>query len=132
MAGAMASASAPRLTLGAVATGDAVDGSGVLDDDATVDRLLQHLPEAQRNRAELVSLVRAPQFRQALGQLTSALLTPDNYASILANFGLSPADAPFSNDPVASFLGAILNSAATTTTPPEAKDDGDTPMEDAK
>lgn len=132
MAGAMAGAGAPRLTLGAVASGDALDASGVLDDAATVERLLAHLPESQRNAEELRTLIRAPQFRQALGQLTSALLTPDNYASILANFGISAEDAPFSADPVASFLGAILKSSGPAEPADAEAKDGDVDMADAK
>ena len=35
-----------RVSLGDVATGDAVDASGVLNDQTVVERLLQHLPES--------------------------------------------------------------------------------------
>ena len=106
-----------------VATGDAVDASGVLNDQSVVERLLQHLPESQRNVDELKTLIRAPQFRQALSQLTSALLTPENYASILANFGLEA--APLSGgDPVQSFLDAITKAV-------EKDGDGDAKMDDA-
>ena len=89
-----------------------------------VARLLEHLPESQRSKAELASLMRAPQFRQALGQLTQALLTPENYNSVCANFGIDPAKAPLSGDPIECFLGAILNSV-------DEDKDGDATMEDA-
>jgi len=114
-----------RVGLGDVATGDAVDASGVLQDQTVVDRLLQHLPESQRNVGELATLVRAPQFRQALSQLTSALLTPDNYASILANFGLEAQQV--SSDPVQGFLDAILAAVAKE----KGDGDGDAKMDDA-
>ena len=111
-----------RVSLGDVATGDAVDASGVLNDSSVVQRLLEHLPESQRNVDELKTLIRAPQFRQALSQLTSALLTPENYASILANFGLEA--APLTGDPVQSFLDAITKAV-------EKDGDGDAKMDDA-
>ena len=121
LAAAMSSSS-QRVGLGDVATGDAVDASGVLNDQTVVDRLLQHLPESQRNVDELKTLISAPQFRQALSQLTSALLTPENYASILANFGLEA--APLTGDPVQSFLDAITKAV-------EKDGDGDAKMDDA-
>ena len=99
-----------------------VDASGVLNDQSVVDRLLTHLPESQRNVDELKTLIRAPQFRQALSQLTSALLTPENYASILANFALEA--APLTGDPVQSFLHAITKAV-------EKDGDGDAKMDDA-
>merc|ERR1719473_401921 len=71
---------------------DEVLRSGVLDDPAVQARLLPLLPEEQRNPDELRSLVRSPQFQQALGSLSSALHTPDNFNSVFANFGLDPAD----------------------------------------
>ena len=117
------SSSSQRVGLGDVATGDAVDASGVLNDSSVVERLLQHLPESQRNVDELKTLIRAPQFRQALSQLTSALLTPENYASILANFGLEA--APLTGDPVQSFLDAITKAVE------KSDGDGDAKMDDA-
>ena len=48
-----------RVSLGDVATGDAVDASGVLNDQTVVERLLEHLPESQRNVDELKTLIRA-------------------------------------------------------------------------
>ena len=104
--------------------GDAVDASGVLNDQTVVERLLQHLPESQRNVDELKTLIRAPQFRQALSQLTSALLTPENYASILANFGLEAAPLT-GGDPVQSFLDAITKAVE------KSDGDGDAKMDDA-
>ncbi|KAJ1455114.1 hypothetical protein M885DRAFT_223198 [Pelagophyceae sp. CCMP2097] len=76
------------LSLTDVANGDDVTAAAIFDDDDTVARLLEHLPEDQRTRSELHGIIRAPQFRQALGQLTRALQTPENYESIVANFGL--------------------------------------------
>ena len=108
----------PSLALGDVASPDAVADAGLFDDDAAVDRLLPHLPESQRTRAELQTILRAPQFRQALDQLTRALRSPENYESIMANFGLGSAAAN-SNDPVERFLAAIVSQAA------DAKKDGD-------
>jgi len=122
LAAAMSS-SQQRVGLGDVATGDAVDASGVLNDSSVTERLLQHLPESQRNVDELKTLIRAPQFRQALSQLTSALLTPENYASILANFGLEA--APLTGDPVQSFLDAITKAVE------KSDGDGDAKMDDA-
>ena len=64
----------------------------MLDDPAVQARLLPLLPEEQRTAGELRSLVRSPQFQQALGSLSSALHNPDNFNSVFANFGLDPAD----------------------------------------
>ena len=147
MAGALAAAGGggERLTLQGVATGDALEASGLLDDAAAVDRLVAHLPEGQRSKAELTTLLRSPQFKQALASLTSALYTPDNYASILANFGIDP--SPLSgDDPVVGFLAAVLKSSgpsepdgdaapapapAPAAAPKEDDKDGDVAMGDA-
>ena len=55
-----------------------------------------------------------------------------NYASILANFGIAAEDAPFSADPVASFLGAILKSSGPAEPADAEAKDGDVDMADAK
>eukprot|EP00635_Sarcinochrysidales_sp_CCMP3193_P011915 CAMPEP_0118896162 /NCGR_PEP_ID=MMETSP1166-20130328/4165_1 /TAXON_ID=1104430 /ORGANISM="Chrysoreinhardia sp, Strain CCMP3193" /LENGTH=357 /DNA_ID=CAMNT_0006835215 /DNA_START=99 /DNA_END=1172 /DNA_ORIENTATION=+ len=106
-----ASASAP-LRLAEVASADDIEQSGILDDEAVVERLVRHLPESTRTREELAYLLRAPQFRQALTQLQNALASPENFASVLANFQLPATDGPaFAVDPVRAFLDAVLRAA---------------------
>ncbi|KAJ8598779.1 hypothetical protein CTAYLR_010556 [Chrysophaeum taylorii] len=125
---AMTGALPPPLSLADVLAPEAIDASGILEDEAAVARLLDHLPEPQRSRDELRAVARRPQFRQALAQLASALRTPDNFASIFANFGIEPSTTP-TPDPVRAFLDAIMH-----TNQPDAAerdDDGDDKMGDA-
>lgn len=117
MAGALTAISTP-LSLTDILTPANIQASAILDDDAIVSRLVEHLPESQRSQAELVELARRPQFRQAIHQLAQALRAPDNVASIFANFGLQPQTDP---DPIRAFLAAIQAAAE----PPDAN------MEDA-
>jgi len=123
------------LSLTDVANGDDVTAAAIFDDDDTVARLLEHLPEDQRTRSELHGIIRAPQFRQALGQLTRALQTPENYESIVANFGLQGAAPAATRDPVERFLNAIVGLAAAAAAPapaPAANADAmDTAQDDA-
>jgi hypothetical protein len=120
-----------------VLSGEEVLSSGVLEDPAVQARLMPLLPPEQRNVAELRSLVRSPQFQQALGSLANALQTPDNFNSVFANFGLDPAAgaaAMASGDGVGAFIAALEQQARTATTDSEAKADesGDAKMDDAK
>lgn len=112
---------AAPLRLTDVANADAIVNSGIFDDPAVVERLLPHLPESQRSRDELVTILRAPQFRQAIQQLAAALGTPENFASVLANFQLH-APTTGAIDPVRAFLDAVQASV-----PPQE----DTDMVDA-
>ena len=97
-------------------------------------RLLPLLPEEQRNPDELRSLVRSPQFQQALGSLSSALHTPDNFNSVFANFGLDPADgaqALASGDSTGAFLAALMQQAARARQAEEKDEGGDAKMDDS-
>jgi hypothetical protein len=64
---------APTPPLQDILSPDDIINSGVLDDVATQQELLQHLPEGHQTTEELESTVRSPQFRQALTSLTQAV-----------------------------------------------------------
>merc|ERR1719152_640433 len=119
-----------------VLSADDLLSSGVLDDPAVQARLMPLLPKEQRNPSELRSLVRSPQFQQALGTLSSALSTPDNFNSVFANFGLDPsagATAMATGDGTGAFLAAIEQQAQSSTeseTKGETDESGDAKMED--
>lgn len=117
-----------------VLSADDVLSSGVLDDPQVQERLLPLLPEEQRNPSELRSLVRSPQFQQALGSLSSALHNPDNFNSVFANFGLNPtagASAMASGDGTGALLAAIEEQARSSTDSENKDESGDTKMEDS-
>lgn len=103
---------APSMPLSEVLNSEDIEGSGLLEDEAAVRELLQHLPEGDRTPEGLRQTLRSPQFRGALGQLTSAL-NSDSYNSIMANFGLDPASeaaaaAMARGDTVEAFLMAVV------------------------
>lgn len=50
---------------------------------------IQHLPEGQQSDAFLEENIRSPQFRQALGALSEALL--QDGAGVAGSFGIDPA-----------------------------------------
>ena len=56
-----------------------------------VSDLVSELPPEQRSAEHLESTLRSPQFQQALGSLTHAVMHPDNYQSVMSNFNINPA-----------------------------------------
>eukprot|EP00978_Attheya_sp_CCMP212_P007672 scaffold17807_cov51-Attheya_sp.AAC.2 len=100
-----------------LATPDAVMESGLLDRPDVVERLLELLPEGQRNLHDLHDNMRSPQVSQALRSLTSCLM-PDSddgslegYHSLIANFQLDARDGEASmnaGNPVQAFLDCLL------------------------
>ncbi|KAJ0389859.1 hypothetical protein P43SY_011025 [Pythium insidiosum] len=81
----------------------------LLQDEASVNALLPHLPDGIQNAYELQQTLRSPQFRQSIGSLVSALQT-GNYHAVLTNFGLDPAAGASKltyGDSVGAFLDAI-------------------------
>lgn len=70
---ASASTASAGPPLSEMASSDIIDESGILDDAATVERLVALLPEGQRTEAKLRENIRSPQVAQCLQRLTSAL-----------------------------------------------------------
>lgn len=124
--GAMANlttpATPPGPPLAELASPDNVLESGILDNGAFKEKLLELLPEGQRTDAMLMENLRSPQVSQTLTSLTSALMPdgkiagPDvaeSFASIVANFNLDPKDgsrAMNNGNPIQAFLDAVLAS----------------------
>jgi 26S proteasome regulatory subunit N13 len=110
--GAGASASAPALS--EIVTPAAI--TSLLEHDDVKNRLMELLPEEQRNAASLQDNLRSPQVQQTLRSLTSALLPDDDgnmdgFYSVLANFSLDPADgqaAMIAQNPIQAFLDCVL------------------------
>jgi 26S proteasome regulatory subunit N13 len=109
-------ASAAAMSLTDVVTPDAV--TALLQDEAVCARLVDLLPEGQRNRESLEDNLRSPQVQQTLRSLTSALLPDDagrvdGFLSVIANFQLgSAANDPgtvqaASTNPIQAFLDAV-------------------------
>ncbi len=48
------------------------------------------MPAEQQDAQQLNSTVRSAQFQQALGSLTAAVQHPDNFQSVMSNFGVDP------------------------------------------
>lgn len=69
---------------------DAVLSSGILEDEALRAELITLLPEGQQSEEYLETALRSPQLRDSMRSLSRAL-NPDNYATVMANFGLDPA-----------------------------------------
>lgn len=83
--------------------------SAILDDPASVETLLQHLPEGSQTPAELRATLRSPQLRQSIGSLVNALQT-GNFNAVMANFGLDPSAGASKlafGDGVGALLAAI-------------------------
>ncbi|ETO83378.1 hypothetical protein F444_02586 [Phytophthora nicotianae P1976] len=81
----------------------------ILDDPASVEALLQHLPEGSQTPAELRATLRSPQLRQSIGSLVNALQT-GNFNAVMANFGLDPSAGASKlafGDGVGALLAAI-------------------------
>jgi hypothetical protein len=88
MAGAAAARQEP-LELQDIYQADAVLSSGVLEDEEIRAELISQLPEGQQSQEHLETALRSPQLRDAMRSLSRAL-NPENYASVMANFGLDP------------------------------------------
>lgn len=106
----------PTPPLNELATTDAVDESGILDNPDAVARLMEFLPESQRTDEMLRENLRSPQVQQALQTLTQALVGDSDdgssdYHSIVANFQLDAADgaaAMNSGNPIQAFLDCLV------------------------
>eukprot|EP01108_Squamamoeba_japonica_P007753 TRINITY_DN666_c0_g3_i1.p1 TRINITY_DN666_c0_g3~~TRINITY_DN666_c0_g3_i1.p1 ORF type:complete len:317 (+),score=124.91 TRINITY_DN666_c0_g3_i1:121-1071(+) len=107
----------PPLQLGQVLTADRL--APLLRDEAmapALQELYSFLPDdadgQTRSASDIVDVLRSPQFKQALGQLTAALSSGE-LAAMLAQLGLPmPDDATFaSKSPVEIFLEAFIEKA---------------------
>lgn len=111
----------PTPPLTELATSDAVEESGILEDKDVVARLMEYLPEGQRTEEMLRENLRSPQVQQALHSLTMALVgdssddgeggSMESYHSIIANFQLDAEDgaaAMASGNPIQAFLDCLL------------------------
>lgn len=78
------------------------------EDDALAQALLEHLPESQRNPAQLRNTLRSPQFQQAAGRLT-AVLNSEQFATVMASFQLPL--SPTGDMGVPAFLSALQSQA---------------------
>ncbi|KAL7527635.1 hypothetical protein ACHAXR_002055 [Thalassiosira sp. AJA248-18] len=102
--------------LSELASTDIIDESGILNDPATVERLVALLPEGQRTESQLRENIRSPQVAQCLQRLTSALVDDGDggggsFNSIIANFQLDPVDgaaAMAGGNPIEAFLNCLL------------------------
>eukprot|EP00571_Detonula_confervacea_P016957 CAMPEP_0172302744 /NCGR_PEP_ID=MMETSP1058-20130122/4404_1 /TAXON_ID=83371 /ORGANISM="Detonula confervacea, Strain CCMP 353" /LENGTH=443 /DNA_ID=CAMNT_0013013337 /DNA_START=45 /DNA_END=1376 /DNA_ORIENTATION=+ len=109
----VASAASAGPPLSELASSDIINESGILDDPATIERLVALLPEGQRTEANLRDTIRSPQVAQSLQRLTSALADDaGSFNSIIANFQLNPADGAGammgSGNPIEAFLNCLL------------------------
>lgn len=136
---ATATTTGPTPPLHELATYDAVEESGIMDDPAAVARLMECLPEEQRTDEGLRENLRSPQVQQALQTLTAALAGGDGtseYHSIVANFQMDPADGAASlasGNPIQAFLDCLLKKVdkdkkKKEETKEESKDDQDEAM----
>lgn len=108
MAGTTASRQEP-LELQDIYQADAVLSSGVLEDEEIRAELISQLPEGQQSQEHLETALRSPQLRDAMRSLSRAL-NPENYASVMANFGLDPGaggDLIARGEAVQAFLAAF-------------------------
>lgn len=121
---AQAQASHPNLE--DIVGGEEVIATGILEDPAVREALIQHLPEGQQSEEFLEANIRSSQLRQALGSL-SAALNSDNYNSVLANLGgLDPSPGMqhlMQGDGVAAFLASLQAANP----PEEGSSSGDAP-----
>lgn len=95
--------------LSQVLNADAVLATGVFDDPAIRQNLLQLLPEGQQTDSYLETNLRSPQFQQALDALSSAL-SSESFNSVMANLGIDP--TPGATELMrGNFTGAFLVAA---------------------
>ena len=114
MAGIQPQPAATPTSLAHIVTPQAI--TELLADADVRARLLELLPEEQRNEAQLEENVRSPQVQQTLRSLTATLLPDDagdltGLYSVLANFQLDPADGQQAiavGNPIQAFLDALL------------------------
>merc|ERR1712146_498998 len=88
---------------------DSVLSSGILEDTALRAELIAQLPEGQQSEEQLEIALRSPQLRDAMRSLSRAL-NPENYASVMANFGLDPgagSELLVRGEAVQAFLAAL-------------------------
>ncbi len=97
-----------------VASIDAINESGILNDDEIKNKLIALLPEGQKTEEKLMENLRSPQVAQCFKSLTAALNDDvSSFNSILANFQLNPEDgaaAMIAGNPIQAFLDCVLKS----------------------
>lgn len=112
---------APPLT--ELATTEAIEESGIMNNPDVLARLMELLPEGQRTEEMLRDNLRSPQVQQALHNLTMALagesggdgegVSMESYHSIIANFQMDAQDGAMalaSGNPIQAFLDCLLAS----------------------
>lgn len=98
----------PAPGLEEIMTSEAIITSGILNDPAVRAEAIQHLPEGQQSDAFLEENIRSPQFQQALGALSEALV--QDGATVAGSFGIDPAPGNaelIRGDAVGGFLTSI-------------------------
>jgi len=90
--------------------------TSLMEEETVRNRLMELLPEEQRDAKFLEENLRSPQVQQTLRSLTAALLPDDNgsldgYHSILANFSLRGGQEALvrnNHNPIQAFLDCIM------------------------
>lgn len=78
-------------------------------DDETQEKLLDYLPNNQRNKEDLIANLKSPQFTQSLKQLEK-LLTSQDSKNILISLGIyNEAIFNSSESPIDAFIKLIIN-----------------------
>ena len=99
----------PPLELQDIYNADAALAAGILEDETVRAELIAHLPEGQKTEEHLMEALRSPQLKDAMRMLSKAL-NPENYASVMANFGLDPGPGTehlVRGEAVQAFLAAL-------------------------
>ena len=100
--------------LSEIASASAIEASGILDDPAVRQRLIDLLPEHQRTEEDLRENIRSPQVQQSLDTLTSALAGDmAAFQDVIVNFHMNPEDgavALASGNPIQAFLDCLIAS----------------------
>lgn len=115
-----AAATAPPLQ--EIVSADLVEASGILNDPAVRQRLIDLLPEQQRTEEDLRQNLRSPQVQQALQSLSAAISPNSNnntahdltaFHNVIVNFSMNPDDGAIAlanGDPIQAFLDCLLAS----------------------
>mmetsp|Transcript_55460 Transcript_55460/g.82172 ORF Transcript_55460/g.82172 Transcript_55460/m.82172 type:complete len:443 (-) Transcript_55460:192-1520(-) len=109
----LAPSAVPPTPLTEIASASAVESSGILSDPAVRSKLIELLPENQRNDSDLEENLRSPQVQQALKSLTSALSGEGSFNEVILNFQMNPEDgtkALLEGNPIQAFLDCLVKS----------------------
>jgi hypothetical protein len=105
-----------------IVAADLVEASGILNDPAVRQRLIDLLPEHQRTEEDLRQNLRSPQVQQALQSLSAAISPNSNnstahdltaFHDVIVNFSMNPDDGAIAlanGDPIQAFLDCLLAS----------------------